>query len=482
MKKEKRLEASLDELILLFEPYDIDIAELENLKLWMNLPLYISVIAEVSRGKSTFLNALLFKELMLECRNGETTANVFMIGYEKHFDHKAQREYIKKINCNSIEDIDNLEDVGIVINSNNSKYTKDIFCDTPGFNTSNEDHMQTMINEFLPISSCVIFIIDISKGITKEELKQLKNVKEQGVEDVIIVANKFDMVRDEFQNEKDIDFHLKKIEQEISKVISLNNPIFYVASKEALAGYITKNKEKIANSRFPIFETFFVHQLKKIREKKVEDISRVVMLYNDENMKNKLEIDVLKTHLDLVKKQEYLPTIESLENIVTTMLSFAEERDYISFVNFFGGLDSDAKGYVTTLKKYNNQISEALEKCLTFFYSIIQLEIERDNLLSKVDNTNIMDKLCLNEVEEIASIQGYITLKDNFFTAINDVSIASIDLTSPLISLGTELSIIDVKDISIFGETENLQKEYKLVHNKIKKLKSSIIGAKHVFN
>ncbi|MEM4398004.1 MAG: dynamin family protein, partial [Candidatus Woesearchaeota archaeon] len=41
----------------------------------------ISVLAEVSNGKSTLLNSLLFKKKILDARIGETTAKLYYIRY-----------------------------------------------------------------------------------------------------------------------------------------------------------------------------------------------------------------------------------------------------------------------------------------------------------------------------------------------------------------------------------------------------------------
>ena len=56
--------------------------ELEGLKSKFKNPnLVISVVAEVSSGKSTFLNALIFKDKVLHSAPGATTATIFKIVY-----------------------------------------------------------------------------------------------------------------------------------------------------------------------------------------------------------------------------------------------------------------------------------------------------------------------------------------------------------------------------------------------------------------
>ncbi|WP_340690145.1 dynamin family protein [Hydrogenobacter thermophilus] len=71
----------------------------------------VSVIAEVSNGKSTFLNALIFRDKILEARIGETTARLYHISYGEKYAIKYK---------DSVKEFDNLEDIKNFIKEKNT--------------------------------------------------------------------------------------------------------------------------------------------------------------------------------------------------------------------------------------------------------------------------------------------------------------------------------------------------------------------------
>ena len=67
----------------------------------------ISVVAEVSSGKSTFLNALIFGKKVLDAKMGETTAKVFKISYGEDENLDTLKQKIKDINSTTKDSISN---------------------------------------------------------------------------------------------------------------------------------------------------------------------------------------------------------------------------------------------------------------------------------------------------------------------------------------------------------------------------------------
>jgi small GTP-binding protein len=297
--------------------------------------IVISVVAEVSRGKSTLINALVFRDNILENKNGETTVQNFRISYKKDIDILSQKEIVSKHNAKNIK-----KSTEKKLYTNNSIFKNAIVVDTPGFNSTNEEYIQPKIDEALEITDIVILVLDVQKGVTQEEIQQIKNIKEHGIDKIIVVLNKKDRLLDD---EKDIEQHIKKIEKTISKHIKLYQPIFLVSAKKALVGYISDNQEKIEESSISFLEgeleNFIASKLKVIKKQ-----NKIVKEYQEQYMdiKNKIK--------------EFVIDYEDLINIAP----FEIEMDVKSFpyyfeypTTFFGSFDTEV--FSKAIKEYEEQ-------------------------------------------------------------------------------------------------------------------------------
>jgi len=273
----------------------------------------IAVVAEVSSGKSTFLNALVFNEPILESKIGETTAKVFHIKYGEHYsvngkvlhDAKFLKEEISKQNkenlksISSSEDLKNIEST-ITLPNENLKKGIELY-DTPGFGTVNEKIMNILLKDAISQSDGVILLLDIAQGLKKNERSFVKDMLDKiPANKRFIVLNKYDSVIDE----DDFDLKTKEeIEAEIESVIvQVKNTLkslqedkseelttYYLSAKKGLIAKFKCDNDKLKESRFDIFEGEFWTRVVEAKQEVFNDIA-----HNYKKTKSQLQISLHK--------------------------------------------------------------------------------------------------------------------------------------------------------------------------------------------
>ena len=255
----------------------------------------ISIFSEVSSGKSTFLNTLVFNKPILESKIGETTAKIFHIKYGDTYSINgiekenliAIKEQIALENHQNLEKMkenQNLTATSSVITLPHENLKKGIeLYDTPGFATIKEDKIITMLKEVVSKSDVAILLLDISQGIKESEhlfiRKILHNIQ---TNKRFIVLNKYDSIL----NEDDLAIKSKEeIEQEIAMLIeeiertlqtlqedaTQKIKTFHLSAKKALVGKVTKDMHKLEESRFPLFEKVFWNRVIEAKDELFEE-------------------------------------------------------------------------------------------------------------------------------------------------------------------------------------------------------------------
>ena len=285
----------------------------------------ISILSEVSSGKSTFLNALIFGEPILESAIGETTAKIFNIKYDKKFSINGQEKenllalkeeiYLENSknlnNINKNRDIDQLQSV-ITLPNENLKKGIELY-DTPGFATVNEEAIITLLKETISKSDATILLLDISQGIKKSEhhfikdmLPRIKNNKR------FIVLNKYDTLIDEenfiLKSKEQIDTEIKNLIQNIESKLELIKgdssqkiETFHLSAKKALIAKIQKDNNKLKESRFKIFEDKFWDRVVSAKDELFEDNIKTF-----ENLKKEFKESLKEEKEILLKKKKSL--------------------------------------------------------------------------------------------------------------------------------------------------------------------------------
>ena len=290
----------------------------------------ISIVSEVSSGKSTFLNALVFSEPILESRLGETTAKIFKIKYGEKFsiDGKVKsslrelKEEISRANQKAIEksnETKRIQDKLSVISLPNTHLKKGIeLYDTPGFATINEKSMLDIIKQSISQSDATILLLDISQGVKESERLFIKNILYNiNPTKRFIVLNKYDSIFSEddllLKSKEEIDKEIKNLIESVNKTLKhlqkeSDAPIitYHLSAKKALVAKFTENKEKLKESRFTEFEDSFWSKMVLAKDGLFEEHTQLFIELKEETKKALLlEQERLRTRKTEVKKKLY---------------------------------------------------------------------------------------------------------------------------------------------------------------------------------
>jgi hypothetical protein len=406
----------------------------------------ISIVAEVSSGKSTFLNALIFKDQVLESKVGETTAKLFHIKYDKNFsmnrkivkDINELKKEISKQNSENLKNIEKNKSIDlskyssiITIPDENLKKGIELY-DTPGFGTVNEETMQILLKEAISKSDAVVLLLDISQGIKKNEKNFVKDFLDNIPQNKrFIVLNKYDSVVSEddliLKPKEEIDEEINNVIKEVeSNLIELKNDgekleIFYLSAQKALIGKKLNDNEKLNSSRFPIFEETFWKRVvdakkevfddnKKNLEKQknllINNFENKLKAYNDDEISIESLINISK---DIENKLQKIITFHNKikkinSSISTNTIKEIKENDYKLKKDIKNSLEKNIKPYLDDISFFNKlafwsikeKYQEAVKKGLE------NAENDLNNNLQKFFENNL--KFLQKQEQEVNSI------------------------------------------------------------------------------
>jgi len=443
-------------------------------------PLHIAVVGNFSTGKSTFINSLLEDEL-LGMKIEPATAKITKLLYDKDF--KIQ----KILNNGKSEDISLQEYQSLSVHENNQKnrnnelenisyfkiyYNKSILnkiniSDTPGFSSmSNKDDKLT--KEWIKKVDLLVWLIDINKGITKNETDNLKLLSDAHT---VFIINK----ADEKSPPK-----RKKIQQNISDNFEQDN--FLYSAKPVLDYKINlrKNKEqfnellKQADNFFEKGENFDIkfsdNEVKIINSKNDIKIERILLEEQDEiqtyinyNKEVYLKFDEIKNNIAVIKRR-------SLEKKIR--LLYDAETEKINLI----------KNKLEKRKQENTNKYEILKKKLEEQYSHIKKKSEKDfdnfriNLFNQIFEILFnhkyggvlihKHKFTINEIEK--DIEKIKEIIDNSFTNFYQLILKDAKKLLKSIQIefddtNYEIMLIDfIKDTYIEASIDSLKVIYNL--------------------
>lgn len=220
----------------------------------------IVVLGEFKHGKSTFVNALLNRDIMPRDVT-PTTATINAAFYseteELHVvkvDGKVDSYPLHKENLNpyTVTGGGNVSDVKYVKLFLPSPLLKDrvVLVDTPGVNDLNEQRGQ-ITHQFIPRADVVLFLTSITNALKKTEQHFIQEqLKESGMDKAIFVANFIDRV-DEDEYEDVMDFAARRLQS----ITGRNDAeLFPLSAKEALEGKLSGDEELVAYSGIAAIE------------------------------------------------------------------------------------------------------------------------------------------------------------------------------------------------------------------------------------
>jgi GTPase SAR1 family protein len=290
-----------------------------------NREFRITVVGEFSAGKSTFLNALIGKDVLPHAVR-ETTASVTYIRNipENHpkcnkividfYDERPSveldfvndpnilRNYVTTM-ADSIDVVNEVESVNIYLKF---PYTNDpiVFVDTPGLNGMAEGHYERTLQE-IQRAHASIYLFHI-RGLSKSNV-ELYQLLKQYQSSFIFVMNFIDELK--ASEGETVEGKIEELRRDLVQIgVSKEIPIFGISALLALAGKDKKinrlysadlediiDEERstlVENSRFPLFENYlWAHVLKQEQQKmKNENLNQKI---------KKLYIDIREELLDL---------------------------------------------------------------------------------------------------------------------------------------------------------------------------------------
>lgn len=239
-------------------------AELHRLKQAIQQDVFsIVVLGEFSRGKSTFVNALMGEPLLpmdvlpetaviqvLHYAEKPGVEIVYRNGMVKQ--GEADRDFLKRFSVRAQQDAaDDVEYLRIGYPSSFLQHQV-VVVDTPGVSDMDEQRAEVTYG-FLPQADMVLFLLDASSPLKKTEKEFLeKRVLPQGIRKIVFLANKFDHLDEEEVDEEE---YLDKLWMRLKKAFGGDEgqpglrdiELFPLSAWQALKGGAAENVREWRN-------------------------------------------------------------------------------------------------------------------------------------------------------------------------------------------------------------------------------------------
>lgn len=322
----------------------------------------LAVVGEFSSGKSTFLNALIGRDLLkhgakettatvTEIHNKETEENetyldVYYLNGDVETNVSADRIIDYTATSSSTHAVAK-EIEKVVINSKIlDSNAKVCFVDTPGLNGVADNHREKTIEEIKNAHAC-IYLMQV-RGLGQSDIDFLKYISKYQ-HNIIFVQNFIDELKKlEGETPEQKVQQQKKIIED--KLISENPEIHY----EIVA--VSSRKALIAKSfDFEIYnEETLTEDLRNILydESHFDDVFNVINNLMDHNEKEKTQqVDAVSVALDLLKQLKEIVSFENAKE-VTAWETSIDGRNSLNYKRLIQSLNDNKQSYVKKLKNY----------------------------------------------------------------------------------------------------------------------------------
>ena len=381
----------------------------------------MAVVATMSSGKSTLINAMLGREL-LPARNDATTATLAKIHDEDGADHFSGKSYDK--DHNELESIDplslsNMNELNDNPNTSvieihgdivgiDSKDLKLVLTDTPGPNNSRTDehreHTYSLLTaDYKPM---ILYILNGTQLETNDDNSLLKDVADamnsggrQAQERFIFVLNK----ADEFDPAKgeDVPKKIQDVKTYLEKHKIYNARVFPAASRMAKVIRQYQNKQPITETEeddiLPKYTTFIKREWKHFSDfsplspaaKKIQDdMIASAKKENDEYKEALIYTGIPAIELAI---SEYLTKYALPAKITEGVYSFKDKIDNL-------GIEAKEKEKL----KGNQTEVEKLDQTLNEIESSLRKGDKAEAVKEKIDGLSVLPNL-KNKFEKVRS-------------------------------------------------------------------------------
>ncbi|WP_373483055.1 dynamin family protein [Acetobacterium sp.] len=308
----------------------------------------VAVVGEFSSGKSTFINAMLKKDI-LKHESRETTACItYLVNVPKNSDKDGKCEVTFK--DGQTISLDSLEDLREVTTTSSNKHnvSSEISCvrimqhffdenenftliDTPGLNGIADNHRQLTIDEVKNAHAC-IYLLQL-RSLTKSDVEFIKYLA-QYQDKFIFVQNFIDELKS--QEGETVELKIQEIEKILKERVfnELDGDYEYkvcgVSAIKALTAYDNSIKRLYAYDEIDLsetdrkqlleeslFEEYAIILKNDFGKEKYEEVKTKAVQSTFENLLQKILIkaeDILETNQELYNQSKDKTQIEHLAN------------------------------------------------------------------------------------------------------------------------------------------------------------------------
>jgi signal recognition particle receptor subunit beta len=353
----------------------------------------ITVLASMSVGKSTFLNALIFEDDLLQSDTGETTGKLFKIQYGENSSDEL-KELIENINHSALDKVKEKEKLSIeeMIHDVEVKHSKleqgVIIYDTPGFGTVNKKTMEELVDHAIKESDVAIVLLDISKGLDDSNDNEFieRSIKSIPQERMFVVLNKLDSFIDTYdiedngiewakkeRNKKGDEVKAKLKERSVDPKIhqAVDTQTFALSSKTALRGKKKQNDNFLEQSFFKEFEDVFWQRVVEIKLQIVQGSLTDLRTLSNELLEAQKSIE----EASIKNSKNIHKIIEDMENSNEILLKLIEKHNPAPYLE----KSEDKFKKIERLKDYFK------EDFKNFFSSFFDETFANDNLNKILD-------------------------------------------------------------------------------------------------
>jgi len=329
-------------------------------------------VGKLSTGKTTIINALLGKDL-LPTGIGTITKSITTI-------LKSDENKLEVIYDNGVSEFYSLSDVEVVNQKPHLKalnvhlvdfpFSSIVFIDTPGFDELKQD-LENLTLSRIPTADAVIFVLDITKGLTKKDKEFFDDYVIKFLRDkIFIVFNKLDIVKDEVS-----DAEIQKIKSTLGDF-----SVFVVSAKEKDENF-QEFKQKLFDYLSETSKTQIIKNRISSIIKTIEDVSRKqlsLIIENRQKTKEELEekLNVLlkkKVELDKILNELRKKVDETIYTLINERINPLIEQKRIDIINRAKQVDPDNLKNLLTFGLKNEIQSLLLE-----IKSILRKDLEFD--------------------------------------------------------------------------------------------------------
>jgi small GTP-binding protein len=301
----------------------------------MNAIFTVVVVGEFKRGKSTFVNSLLRKNI-LPADVTPTTACIHTITYGEEkgvifYKDGSQKEFpvgSEVLDGFTADGENEAEDVNYIGLSVESPLLRNrvALVDTPGIDDINEQRSD-ITYQFIPRADAVFFLLDITSPVKQTEFTFLKDtLLEQGKENIIFLANFVDRMDEEEEEEA-----LETVRRRLASSGIKNANVWPLSAKMALLGRLKNDEEMVHLSGIEPVEKEMVRlidegttgdaALKRYR-KRFDQLNRDLGTALDFQMEiEKTSVEKAESQLEAVNE-----AMDSIEEVKSDMRTYVEDK------------------------------------------------------------------------------------------------------------------------------------------------------------